>query len=376
MLKIRYRIMALVMTLAVLFSVLIPMEEVQAAETGRVSIKAKYDYKMAFEVLNEVNKQRTASGAQPLTMDKELLDAAMFRAHEISVFFQHVRPNGEDCFSVSELMMGENIAAGQRTSAQVMKGWMNSPGHRANILDKSYNSIGIGMAVVDDQYYWVQCFGTKLSGAALKGSYSNRTVTRDIVFDGALVPVKLICSPSSVEAGKTAKALLVCGDGYFSTTGTPKGFTFKSSNEGVCTVNSNGVIKGVGAGTAKISILSGSSVVSSAKIKVSGSIKTASGSAAPKKTGIVKLTSGKKKIKVSWKRQLAGKPGYQIQYSTSSKFKSGKKTKTISNNKTTSKTITKLKSRKKYYVRIRTYKTVKGKKVYSAWSKVKSIKTK
>ena len=47
MLKIRYRIMALVVTLAVLFSVLIPMEEVQAAETGRVSIKAKYDYKMA-----------------------------------------------------------------------------------------------------------------------------------------------------------------------------------------------------------------------------------------------------------------------------------------------------------------------------------------
>ena len=147
MLKIRYRIMALVVTLAVLFSVLIPMEEVQAAETGRVSIKAKYDYKMAFEVLNEVNKQRTASGAQPLTMDKELLDAAMFRAHEISVFFQHVRPNGEDCFSVSELMMGENIAAGQKTSAQVMKGWMNSPGHRANILDKSYNSIGIGMEI-------------------------------------------------------------------------------------------------------------------------------------------------------------------------------------------------------------------------------------
>lgn len=67
--------------------------------------------------------------------------------------------------------------------------------------------------------------------------------------------------------------------------------------------------------------------------------------------------------------------GYQLQYSTSSKFK-GVKTVTVSKNKTTSKKISKLKAKKKYYVRIRTYKTVDGKKYYSAWSSVKSIKCK
>ena len=57
--KIRYRVIALVMILAMLFSVILPMEEVQAAESGRISIKATYDYEKAFEVLNQVNKQRS-----------------------------------------------------------------------------------------------------------------------------------------------------------------------------------------------------------------------------------------------------------------------------------------------------------------------------
>ncbi|MGN0521072.1 MAG: fibronectin type III domain-containing protein, partial [Eubacterium sp.] len=69
--------------------------------------------------------------------------------------------------------------------------------------------------------------------------------------------------------------------------------------------------------------------------------------------------------------------GYQIQYSTSSKFTSKTtKTVTVSKNKTTSKTISKLKAKKKYYVRVRTYKIVSGKKIYSAWSKAKTVTTK
>ena len=82
------------------------------------------------------------------------------------------------------------------------------------------------------------------------------------------------------------------------------------------------------------------------------------------------------KWKTPSKTKLKQTTGYQIQYSTSSKFKSGNKTITISKNKATSKTIKKLKARKKYYVRIRTYKIVKGVKYYSTWSKTKSIKTK
>lgn len=95
----------------------------------------------------------------------------------------------------------------------------------------------------------------------------------------------------------------------------------------------------------------------------------------PKTASISKLTAGKKKFTIKWKKQAAQTTGYQIQYSTSSKFKNAK-TITVSKNKTTSKTISKLKAKKKYYVRIRTYKTVNGTKYYSSWSKAKSVTTK
>ena len=96
----------------------------------------------------------------------------------------------------------------------------------------------------------------------------------------------------------------------------------------------------------------------------------------PKGTTLSKLTAGKKQIKVTWKKQKTQTTGYEIQYSTNKKFKSGKKTTTIKKNKTTSTTIKKLKAKKKYYVRIRTYKTVSGKKIYSSWSKVKNTTVK
>lgn len=89
---------------------------------------------------------------------------------------------------------------------------------------------------------------------------------------------------------------------------------------------------------------------------------------------IAKLVAKKKALKVTWKKK-AGVNGYQLQYSTSKKFKKAK-TVTIKKAKTTSKIIKKLKAKKKYYVRIRTYITVDGKKYYSKWSKVKSKKTK
>ena len=99
----------------------------------------------------------------------------------------------------------------------------------------------------------------------------------------------------------------------------------------------------------------------------------------PKGTGVSKVKAAKKGFKVTWKKQRTQTTGYQVQYSTSSKFKKAK-TVTVSKNKTTSKSVGKLSAKKKYYVRVRTYKTVKigGKsvKLYSGWSKAKSVTTK
>lgn len=95
----------------------------------------------------------------------------------------------------------------------------------------------------------------------------------------------------------------------------------------------------------------------------------------PKKTSIKKLSKGKKKFTVTWAK-VSGVKGYQIQYSSNKKFKKNNKSVTVTKQKTTKATVKKLKSKKKYYVRVRTYKTINGKKIYSSWSKVKSVKTK
>ncbi|MEI3288334.1 MAG: leucine-rich repeat domain-containing protein [Eubacterium sp.] len=94
-----------------------------------------------------------------------------------------------------------------------------------------------------------------------------------------------------------------------------------------------------------------------------------------KSASIKKVKAAKKAISVIWKK-VGGVKGYQVQVATDKKFKKNKKTVTIKKQKTTKTTVKKLKAKKKYYVRVRTYKIVNGKKVYSSWSKVKSVKTK
>ena len=95
----------------------------------------------------------------------------------------------------------------------------------------------------------------------------------------------------------------------------------------------------------------------------------------PKNTSIKKLKKSKKAIVVNWKK-VSGIKGYQIQVATDKKLKKNAKTVVVKKQKTTTATIKKLKSKKKYYVRIRTYKITNNKKVYSSWSKVKSVVTK
>jgi hypothetical protein len=97
--------------------------------------------------------------------------------------------------------------------------------------------------------------------------------------------------------------------------------------------------------------------------------------AKPKSAKFKKVKSAKNAISVEWKK-VSGVKGYQVQVATDKKFKKNKKTVNIKKQKATKTTVKKLKAKKKYYVRVRTYKIVNGKKVYSSWSKVKSVKTK
>lgn len=119
----------------------------------------------AKEVLRLVNEQRKAYGLNELSWDEKTADAAQLRAMEIDTKFSHVRPDGSSCFTalqqknVSYYSAGENIAYGQTSPAQVMNSWMNSEGHRANILSSSFNAMGAGFYIgKDGRYCWTQFF--------------------------------------------------------------------------------------------------------------------------------------------------------------------------------------------------------------------------
>lgn len=121
---------------------------------------------MTEQVVELVNQERAAAGLSPLTSDSELNKVAQMRAQELVQKFDHTRPNGSSCFSaldeagVSYFTCGENIAAGQSSASGVMDSWMNSPGHKANILSSSYSKIGVGFYKVNSgyRYFWVQMF--------------------------------------------------------------------------------------------------------------------------------------------------------------------------------------------------------------------------
>lgn len=118
----------------------------------------------AFDVLELVNRERENKGYDALLWDDELAACARERAYEIRESFSHTRPDGSDCFTILEeegisyTSCGENIASGQRTPQEVMTAWMNSSGHKKNILKSGFGRLGVGCAYIDGAYYWVQIF--------------------------------------------------------------------------------------------------------------------------------------------------------------------------------------------------------------------------
>lgn len=142
--------------------------------------------------------------------------------------------------------------------------------------------------------------------------------------------------------------------------------TYKTGNKKVATVNSKGKVTVKGTGKATIT------VTAKATSTYSKSVKKITVYGVPKKPEMKKLTAGKKKFTVQWKKDKKA-DGYQVQYSTDKKFKKNVKSVNVSK-KSTKATVKKLKKRKTYWVRVRSYKKINGKKYYSGWGKVKSVK--
>lgn len=125
----------------------------QAPSTGHDLVKAQ-------EVFNLVNSIRAENGLPALVWDDRLYEAAVIRSQEISVFWSHTRPDGTDCFTVSDVLHGENIASGYPDAASVVNGWMGSQGHKENILRSSFTRTAIAYYLAaDGTPYWCHHFG-------------------------------------------------------------------------------------------------------------------------------------------------------------------------------------------------------------------------
>ena len=119
------------------------------------------------EVVKLVNQQRAKAGLHLLKQNWQLSRIARYKSQDMinKNYFSHQSPtygspfNMMESFGLKFSAAGENIAMGQRSAAEVMNAWMNSPGHRANILNPSYTEIGVGLAKdKNGSCYWTQMF--------------------------------------------------------------------------------------------------------------------------------------------------------------------------------------------------------------------------
>ena len=118
-------------------------------------------YSLSHKVYEIVNQERIKAGVKPLRFNDKVYKAAMIRAKECHKYFSHIRPNGKDCFTalseagVKQNYAGENIAVGVSSPKSVMEVWMQSSGHRSNILNPVFTDFGCGVCNTGE---WTQFF--------------------------------------------------------------------------------------------------------------------------------------------------------------------------------------------------------------------------
>ena len=155
-----------IITAAVLSTTAIKEENNLLISSAALSYENPELAEYAKQVAILVNRERSSYGLQPVKYSPLLSEAANVRSSELRKNFSHTRPNGTSCFTVlkefdiSYFSAAENIAYGQRNPEIVMNAWMNSSGHRANILSKNVEYIGVGVVYSNGIYYWTQLFAS------------------------------------------------------------------------------------------------------------------------------------------------------------------------------------------------------------------------
>jgi uncharacterized protein YkwD len=143
--------------------------KVEKKQHGTPNIYGTYHHDMENEALALVNKARKDAGLNELKMDTgHLMVAADIRAKEITIDWAHERPDHDKWETVYDEedaeynARGENLAKGHTSAEEVFKAWMDSPSHRANIMEARFTHVAIACFEYDGHFYWVQLFGANI----------------------------------------------------------------------------------------------------------------------------------------------------------------------------------------------------------------------
>ena len=341
-----------------------------------LQVKAYYDYGKAFEVLNKLNAKRRERGLGGLKMDTQLLNAAMKRCVESAVIFSHSRPDDSEYYSInSDLIYGENIAAGRDTSDGTFEQWWNSVGHRKNMMNFAYKSVGIGCVQVNGIYYWSQEFGYKVVDESKGAENKNNIVNVSANVNN--LDVYINTNKVRQTTGNTVKLEVFNRNKVFTYASIKLENTsleWRSDNINVASVTRNGVIKCLCEGEATVrAVLKGTNkVVGVWSVVLTGSDEyededlDENGVITPSKAKIKKVKILKKKKIKLYLKKIKKANGYEVMYSKNSSMKKVK----IKKASKTAVIIKRISKAKVIYAKVRAYKILSnGKKVYGKWSK-------
>ena len=288
-------------------------DDIYTSATGTLNISGTQNYTYASQVITLLNEQRVNNGLSPLTADSTLTAAAMQRAAETVIYFSHTRPNGSRCFTAFDGgWRGENIAAGQADPDEVITGWMNSTGHRKNILEANYTSVGVACFNYKGINFWVQCFSDITADGSVRTGTASATAAVSASTDYINMSGKLAENTFS-SAGETTIFTVSnnnVGWTYITATVDSSSFNYSSSSS-AAKVDSAGNVTVAGGGTA---------IITAATKKGSLSVSDTLTSTAPSLTpSITSITAGSGKVDLSWS-SVSGAANYAVYYTANGKW--------------------------------------------------------
>lgn len=226
-------------------------------------VQVHVDYDKAYDVLDRINAERSKRGIRTLPMDQTLMDAAYVRAAETIVYFEHARPNGMVWHSVDDKVTGENLGMGTGSAAEIMKLWMESPGHKENILRPEFASVGVACIEYRDIHYWVQLFGDTGSEGAERPQNETKSLPLDLpreedggdfAYDYSITVNGMAEDVAEADDGEDYSLGLRAENIYFD----PSKLNWKIDDEDIAEIDKNGILSIKEKGETEITALSGS----------------------------------------------------------------------------------------------------------------------